>query len=40
MPIIPEELVDFEVHIDGNLQSIYIALPIKYIELLTRSIWS
>jgi hypothetical protein len=39
MPIIPGELVDLEIDFDGSLKAIYIALPIKCFELLTRVIW-
>jgi hypothetical protein len=36
MPIIPGELVDLDLDFDGGLKAIYIALPIKCLELLTR----
>lgn len=39
MPIIPGELVDLEIDFDGSVKAIYIALPIKCYELLTRVIW-
>jgi len=36
MPIILGELVDIEFDYDGILKSVYIALPVKCLELLTR----
>lgn len=38
MPIIPGELVDLDIDFDEGLKAIYIALPIKCLELLTRVI--
>jgi len=36
MPIIPGELVDLEIDFDGSVKAVYIALPHKCLELLTR----
>jgi hypothetical protein len=38
-PIIPGELVDFDIDFNGNLKSIYISLPTKCLELLTKIVW-
>lgn len=39
MPIIPGELVDFEIDFDSSVKYVDLALPTKCLELLTRVVW-